>query len=47
MSSTRQWLIPEGLPVWRYVLRVGIVVAELLLAYCLAGQNSPFFYQAF
>jgi len=48
MTTIRNWLIPtEQLPAWRYFMRLAWVVAQVLLAYCMAGQNSPFFYQAF
>ena len=45
--SIRHWFVSRELNAWQYALRLAIVVAEVLLAYCFAGQNSPFFYQAF
>jgi len=47
MTTIRNWLVPADLSAWRYGLRLTVVVAQFLIAYCLAGQNSPFFYQAF
>ena len=47
MNAIREWLHPVEIPLWRYYLRLLLVVAQLVLAYCLAGHNSPFFYQAF
>lgn len=47
MNLIRHWLVPAELSAWRYALRLLIVAVELLLAYGLAGQTNPFFYQAF
>jgi hypothetical protein len=47
MSTIRNWMVPAGLPAGRYVGRLFLVVIQLLLAYCFAGQTNPFFYQAF
>jgi len=37
----------EGMPTWEFWLRVLVIAVELILAYCLAEKNNPFFYQAF
>lgn len=47
MNLIRHWLIPAELTARRYVGRLLLVVVQLLLAYCFAGQTNPFFYQAF
>ena len=47
MNTLRNWFFPPGLPAWRYWLRLLVVALQLLLAYCLAEQNNPFFYQGF
>ena len=47
MNLLQDWLVPAELSAGRYVLRLLLVVIQLLLAYCFAGQTNPFFYQAF
>lgn len=47
MNAIRDWLVPAELPAWRYAARLVLVVVQLVLAYCFAGQTNPFFYQAF
>ena len=47
MGAIRDWLIPANLSGGRYAGRLFLLVVQLLLAYCFAGQTSPFFYQAF
>ncbi len=42
------WLTPiPDMPGWQFYLRCAWVVLHLLVAYCLADQVSPFFYQRF
>jgi hypothetical protein len=47
MNRLRDWIVPAELSVGRYFARLLLVVAQIVLAYCLAGQTNPFFYQAF
>jgi hypothetical protein len=48
MKILRQLLFPvEGMTRWGFYLRLLLIALQLLLAYCLAEQNNPFFYQAF
>ena len=37
----------EGMPCHQFLLRCFWIAAQVSLAYCLAGQASPFFYQQF
>ena len=34
-------------PLWQFVLRLLLVLAQLALVYCLAGPRDLFFYQGF
>ncbi len=47
LTRIRGWFVPAELGTGRYLMRLALVVAQLVLAYCLAGQSNPFFYQAF
>lgn len=47
LTRIRGWLVPTELGTGRYLARLALVVVQLVLAYCLAGQSNPFFYQAF
>ncbi|HEY1922411.1 MAG TPA: hypothetical protein VGG44_06570 [Tepidisphaeraceae bacterium] len=48
MKLIRRFLLPvEGMSPWGFYLRLLLIALQLLLAYCLAEQNNPFFYQAF
>jgi hypothetical protein len=48
MRLLRRLLLPvEGMSPWGFYLRLLLIVLQLVLAYCLAEQNNPFFYQAF
>ncbi|MGD0464563.1 MAG: hypothetical protein ABSB74_18915 [Tepidisphaeraceae bacterium] len=48
MNMLRRLLFPvEGMSSWGFYLRLLLIALQLLLAYCLAEQNNPFFYQAF
>lgn len=35
------------MPWWQFYLRCTWIVLQLIVAYCLADQVSPFFYQRF
>jgi hypothetical protein len=37
----------EPIPWWEFGLRCVWIVLQLMAAYCLANQVSPFFYQRF
>jgi hypothetical protein len=37
----------EGMSALEFWLRVLLIAVQLILAYCLAEKNNPFFYQAF
>ena len=47
VNKLRDWLVPPELTVWRFAGRLLLIVVQVLLAYCFAGQSNPFFYQAF
>jgi hypothetical protein len=47
MNRLRAWIVPPELSTGRYFARLLLVVVQIVLAYCLAGQTNPFFYQAF
>jgi hypothetical protein len=48
MNKLRCLIAPvEGMSAAMFWLRVLVIAAELVLAYCLAQKNNPFFYQAF
>lgn len=47
MSALWNRLVPEQMSLARYLARLVLVVAQFVLAYCLAGKSNPFFYQAF
>ena len=48
MTLLRRILLPiPGMSPWGFYLRLLLIALQLLLAYCLAEQNNPFFYQAF
>jgi hypothetical protein len=48
MNLIRRLLFPvQSMPPWRFYLLLLVIALQLLLAYCLAEQNNPFFYQAF
>jgi UDP-N-acetyl-D-mannosaminuronic acid transferase (WecB/TagA/CpsF family) len=47
MNMIRNWLFPTEMSPWRYWFRLLLVAVQLVLAYCLAEQNNPFFYQGF
>jgi hypothetical protein len=48
MIILRRWLLPvEGMSPLGFYLRLLLIVLQVILAYCLAQQNNPFFYQAF
>lgn len=47
MIRIRNWFVPAEITIGCYALRLLLVVIQILLAYCLAGQTDPFFYQAF
>jgi hypothetical protein len=48
MNKLRYWISPvEGMSPLQFWLRVLLIAVQLILAYCLAEQNNPFFYQAF
>jgi hypothetical protein len=48
MRLLRRLLFPaESMSPWGFYLRLLLIVLQLVLAYCLAEQNNPFFYQAF
>ena len=48
MRFMRNWLLPsENISNLEFTLRLLLIAAQLILAYCLAEQNNPFFYQAF
>jgi hypothetical protein len=43
-----KWFSPvQDMPVWLYYLKLAAVVIMFMLAYCMAQQDNPFFYQAF
>jgi hypothetical protein len=47
-SFLRHWFLPvEEISPLQFYLRILVIAAQLVLAYCLAQQNNPFFYQAF
>lgn len=42
------WFKPvQDMPAWQYYLRLTLVALMFMLAYCMAQQDNPFFYQAF
>lgn len=44
----KSWLCPvPDMPWWMFFLRCAWIVLQLIAAYCLANQVSPFFYQRF
>jgi hypothetical protein len=48
MRILRRLLLPvQGMTPWGFYLRLLLIALQFLLAYCLAEQNNPFFYQAF
>ncbi|HTW94896.1 MAG TPA: hypothetical protein VMD30_08900 [Tepidisphaeraceae bacterium] len=48
MSKFLQWFYPtDDMSPLKVGVLLLIVAVELVLAYCLAQQNNPFFYQAF
>ena len=48
MKLLRQWLMPvPEMTSWRFYLALLVIALQIILAYCLAEQNNPFFYQAF
>ena len=48
MNRLRRWLLPvEGMSAAQFFLRLLLIALQIMLAYCLAEQNNPFFYQAF
>jgi hypothetical protein len=48
MNLFRRLLFPvEGMSRLKFYLLLLLIAVQLLLAYCLAEQNNPFFYQAF
>lgn len=38
--------VPE-MPVWEFYLRILAIAVMTVMAWCLAEQDNPFFYQAF
>ena len=38
--------VPE-IPVWEFYLRILAIAGMTVMAWCLAEQDNPFFYQAF
>ena len=48
MKTLRNLFCPiEKMSPLGFYLRVLLIAAQLILAYCLAAQHNPFFYQAF
>tara|TARA_Y100000589_G_scaffold331066_1_gene383107 strand:- start:2511 stop:2666 length:156 start_codon:yes stop_codon:yes gene_type:complete len=44
----KRWLSPvQDMPAWLYYLKLITVILMFMLAYCMAQQDNPFFYQAF
>jgi hypothetical protein len=47
-AAIKQWLVPPSdISGWTFYLRALWIVVQLIAAYCLANQVSPFFYQRF
>ncbi len=48
MQTILKWFYPvETMPAWQFYLRLLGIAIMIVLSYCLAEQNNPFFYQAF
>jgi hypothetical protein len=48
IAILKNWFNPmQDMPVWMYYLKLIVVVLMFMLAYCMAQQDNPFFYQAF
>ncbi len=46
-TSSQEPSPDERIPRWKLGLRLTWIAVQVLLAYCLGSQASPFFYQAF
>ena len=48
MEKILKWFHPtQEMSPWKFWGLILVIAVELILAYCLAQQNNPFFYQAF
>jgi hypothetical protein len=48
LEKLRPWLCPiPDMPIWMFYLRTAWIALQLIAAYCLANQVSPFLYQRF